>query len=129
MTSLNGEKVSIHNNNNHIARSKCHFPHALHSLVTADAVCFDVDSTVIDEEGIDVLAERLGQGQAVAALTKQTMEGGLPFQDALQVRLNLLQHSVHQIHDCLASNTMTPIPFTPGVHTGQGCWNGHSEQI
>ena len=33
------------------------------------AVCFDVDSTVCAEEGIDILAEFLGQGQAVADLT------------------------------------------------------------
>jgi len=35
----------------------------------SQAVCFDVDSTVCAEEGIDVLAEFLGQGQAVADLT------------------------------------------------------------
>ena len=29
--------------------------HAMEMLSKADAVCFDVDSTVIDEEGIDVL--------------------------------------------------------------------------
>jgi len=32
---------------------------AMYSLYTADAVCFDVDSTVINEEGIDVLADFL----------------------------------------------------------------------
>eukprot|EP01083_Nonionella_stella_P126088 381451_1 len=35
---------------------------AMHSLANADAVCFDVDSTVINEEGIDVLADSLGKG-------------------------------------------------------------------
>jgi len=38
-------------------------------LQNADAVAFDVDSTVCTEEGIDVLADFLGQGQAVADLT------------------------------------------------------------
>ena len=32
---------------------------------TADAVCFDVDSTVVEEEGIDELAEFCGVGEAV----------------------------------------------------------------
>jgi phosphoserine phosphatase len=35
----------------------------------AKVVCFDVDSTVIQEEGIDELAAFKGQGAAVAALT------------------------------------------------------------
>ena len=38
-------------------------------LKKAQAVCFDVDSTVCSEEGIDVLADFLGQGKAVADLT------------------------------------------------------------
>lgn len=33
------------------------------------AVCFDVDSTVCEEEGIDVLAEYCGAGQAVKEWT------------------------------------------------------------
>ena len=38
-------------------------------LRNAHAVCFDVDSTVITEEGIDVLAEFNGAGAAVAEWT------------------------------------------------------------
>lgn len=34
----------------------------------ADAVCFDVDSTVIKEEGIDELAKFCGKGSDVQAL-------------------------------------------------------------
>jgi len=40
-------------------------------LKSADAVCFDVDSTVIEEEGIDMLAAYKGAGNAVAELTKK----------------------------------------------------------
>lgn len=36
---------------------------------TADAVCFDVDSTVCVDEGIDELAEFCGAGKAVAEWT------------------------------------------------------------
>lgn len=35
---------------------------------TADAVCFDVDSTVITQEGIDELAKFVGKGTEVAAM-------------------------------------------------------------
>lgn len=35
---------------------------------SADAVCFDVDSTVIREEGIDELAKFCGVGDAVAEM-------------------------------------------------------------
>ena len=37
----------------------------------SEAVCFDVDSTVITEEGIDSLAAFKGVGQQVADLTTQ----------------------------------------------------------
>ena len=40
-------------------------------LLHAHAVCFDVDSTVITEEGIDVLAEFNGAGAAVAEWTRK----------------------------------------------------------
>ena len=33
-----------------------------------DAVCFDVDSTVLKEEGLDELARFLGKGEEIAAL-------------------------------------------------------------
>lgn len=36
---------------------------------SADAVCFDVDSTVCMDEGIDELAEFCGAGKAVAEWT------------------------------------------------------------
>jgi phosphoserine phosphatase len=44
---------------------------AQRKLLQADAVCFDVDSTVIQDEGIDVLAEFNGAGQAVKEWTQK----------------------------------------------------------
>lgn len=41
------------------------------SLKRAVAVCFDVDSTVITHEGIDLLAEFKGVGKEVADITKK----------------------------------------------------------
>ena len=85
---------------------------AMYALYTADAVCFDVDSTVINEEGIDVLADFLGKGEEVAALTAAAMEGGMKFEDALQARLDLLEPSRKQILDCLEAH---PLELTAGV--------------
>jgi hypothetical protein len=58
---------------------------AKRALSLAQAVCFDVDSTVCTEEGIDVLAEFCGAAEAVAALTSQAMGGSMLFQDAIKV--------------------------------------------
>jgi len=85
---------------------------AIASLTNADAVCFDVDSTVIQEEGIDVLAEYLGKGEEVAALTKQAMEGNTKFDDALRQRLDLLRPSKSDIEGCLQKH---PLQQSPGV--------------
>jgi len=85
---------------------------AMYSLYTADAVCFDVDSTVINEEGIDVLADFLGKGKEVAELTAAAMEGGMKFEDALKARLDLLEPSRQQILDCLVEH---PLELTPGI--------------
>merc|ERR1740138_1547178 len=65
--------------------------HARACIKAADAVCFDVDSTVITTEGIDDLAAFLGCGDKVAALTAQAMGGSMPFHEALALRLSALQ--------------------------------------
>jgi phosphoserine phosphatase len=92
-----------------------HVDDAMYALYHADAVCFDVDSTVIAEEGIDVLAAYLGKGEQVAALTKQAMEGGMKFQDALQQRLELLQPTRPSIQQLLQQDHA--LPLTPHVDT------------
>ena len=85
---------------------------ARHLFSRAQAVCFDVDSTVITEEGIDVLAEFKGAGAAVAELTKKAMGGTVLFQDALAARLQLIQPSAEDVRKCLAAH---PFQLSPGV--------------
>ena len=46
-------------------------PTTLAAWKNADAVCFDVDSTVISEEGINVLAEHCGASKAVDEWTEK----------------------------------------------------------
>jgi phosphoserine phosphatase len=81
-------------------------------LRTAQCVCFDVDSTVITEEGIDMLAGFKGQGAAVAALTAQAMGGHALFQDALRDRLALITPSAADIAEMLKSH---PPTLTSGI--------------
>ncbi|KAG8367634.1 hypothetical protein BUALT_Bualt16G0092600 [Buddleja alternifolia] len=66
-----------------------------------DAVCFDVDSTVCLDEGIDELAEFCGAGKAVAEWTARAMSGSVPFEQALAARLSLFNPSLSQIQDFL----------------------------
>ncbi|EQC33309.1 phosphoserine phosphatase SerB [Saprolegnia diclina VS20] len=80
----------------------------------AEAVCFDVDSTVIQDEGIDVLAAHCGQGDAVSAWTSKAMNGGVKFEDALAARLNIIQPSKAAIDACLAAHPPTKY-LTKGI--------------
>ncbi|KAM7509524.1 hypothetical protein LguiA_019977 [Lonicera macranthoides] len=67
----------------------------------AEAVCFDVDSTVCLDEGIDELAEFCGAGKAVAEWTARAMSGSVPFEEALAARLSLFNPSLSQVQDFL----------------------------
>ena len=53
-------------------------------------VVLDVDSTLIRDEAIDVLAARKGVGGQVAAITERAMSGALDFADSLRARVALL---------------------------------------
>jgi phosphoserine phosphatase len=53
-------------------------------------VVLDVDSTLIRDEAIDVLAERAGVGAQVAAITARAMAGELDFATSLRGRVSLL---------------------------------------
>jgi phosphoserine phosphatase len=57
---------------------------------TKRLVVLDVDSTLIQDEGIDVLAERAGCADEVALITRQAMNGELDFEQSLRARVALL---------------------------------------
>ncbi|KAL0605698.1 Phosphoserine phosphatase [Plecturocebus cupreus] len=79
---------------------------------SADAVCFDVDSTVIREEGIDELAKICGVEDKVSEMTRRAMGGAVPFKDALTERLALIQPSREQVQRLIAEQ---PPHLTPGI--------------
>jgi phosphoserine phosphatase len=82
------------------------------ALRSADAVCFDVDSTVVTVEGIDEFAAFAGKKAEVAALTAAAMGGSVKFQDALAARLGIIQPTTSLLARFLAEH---PFAFTPGV--------------
>lgn len=106
------------------------------SLLRSDAVCFDVDSTVIMYEGIDVLAAFKGVGDQVSELTRRfempssrfvivanvvmiglyvifrAMGGSVLFQDAFRDRLSIIQPSRADFEACLRAH---PVSLSPRV--------------
>lgn len=59
----------------------------------------DVDSTLIQEEGIDLLGEEAGVGAQVADITERAMRGELDFKQALDERVGLLKGLPEAIFD------------------------------
>ncbi|XP_023120296.2 phosphoserine phosphatase isoform X2 [Amphiprion ocellaris] len=78
----------------------------------AEAVCFDVDSTVIKEEGIDELAKFCGVGDAVTEMTRKAMGGSVTFKKALTERLSIIRCSREQVNKLITDH---PPQLTPGV--------------
>lgn len=56
-----GQRVSMEHFNKNVTQ-------AIEILKASDVICFDVDSTVIKEEGIDELAKFCGKGKEVQEL-------------------------------------------------------------
>jgi len=51
---------------------------------------FDVDSTLIEQEVIDLLAQRTPYGDRVSEITRRAMAGEIDFDSALKERVSLL---------------------------------------
>ncbi|MBM7313917.1 phosphoserine phosphatase SerB [Streptococcus suis] len=79
--------------------------------MTKGLLVMDVDSTLILEEGIDLLGEEAGVGEEVAAITERAMRGELDFEEALRERVVLLKGLPVTVFDRI----MEKIHFTPGA--------------
>ncbi|HFI0419716.1 TPA: phosphoserine phosphatase SerB [Streptococcus suis] len=79
--------------------------------MTTGLLVMDVDSTLILEEGIDLLGEEAGVGEQVAAITERAMRGELDFEEALRERVALLKGLPVSVFDRI----MEKIHFTPGA--------------
>ncbi|CAL4114081.1 unnamed protein product, partial [Meganyctiphanes norvegica] len=70
----------------------------------ADCVCFDIDSTVIEDEGLDQLGKFCGKAEEIRKMTEAAMGGGMEFRDALRQRLNLIQPSLETVQKFLSTH-------------------------
>lgn len=72
-------------------------------------VVMDVDSTLISQEVIDLLAEASGVGQEVRAITESAMRGELDFEASLRKRVALLKGQPEtKIFEIAKQVTLTP---------------------
>jgi phosphoserine phosphatase len=76
-------------------------------------VCMDVDSTLVTDEVIELLAEHAGCRHRVAAITEQAMAGQLDFEQALRQRVALLAGLSTEVVDEVAEQLI----LTPGAQT------------
>jgi len=76
-------------------------------------VVMDVDSTLIAQEVIDLLAEASGVGQEVRAITESAMRGDLDFETSLRKRVALLQGQSESI----IAEVAKQVTLTPGART------------
>jgi phosphoserine phosphatase len=76
-------------------------------------IVFDVDSTLIQQEVIEMLAARAGTLDAVAAITDAAMRGELDFAESLHQRVGTLAGLSAEVLDEVAEDVM----LTPGART------------
>ncbi|WP_019318335.1 phosphoserine phosphatase SerB [Streptococcus mutans] len=66
---------------------------------TKGLLVMDVDSTLVQEEVIDLLGDEAGVGQQVADITERAMRGELDFRQALEKRVATLEGLPESIFD------------------------------
>lgn len=74
-------------------------------------ICFDMDSTLIETEVIDELAERAGVGSQVRAITERAMRGEIDFCESFRERVALLKGLDESVMQDIAEH----LPITEGV--------------
>ena len=74
-------------------------------------ICFDMDSTLIQTECIDQLAEKAGVGDKVREITERAMRGEIDFRESFTERVALLKGLDASVMQEVAEN----LPITEGV--------------
>lgn len=74
-------------------------------------ICFDMDSTLIQTECIDELAERAGVGEEVKRITERAMRGEIDFRESFTQRVRLLRGLDVSVMREIAEK----LPITEGV--------------
>ncbi len=70
----------------------------------------DMDSTMIQQECLDELADEAGFGAHVAAITARAMNGELAFEDAINARVALLENLPETVIDKVLETRITATP-------------------
>lgn len=73
-------------------------------------ILFDVDSTLIKQEVIDLLADKSGHGREVQQITARAMKGEIDFAQALSKRVSLLEGLPESVFD----EVISQISFAEG---------------
>jgi phosphoserine phosphatase len=76
-------------------------------------IVFDVDSTLIQQEVIEMLADRVGARDSVAAITEAAMRGEMDFAESLRQRVATLKGLPASVLDDIANE----LELTPGART------------
>ncbi len=79
----------------------------------AHLVVMDVDSTLIQDEVVELLARHANCEPAVAEITARAMAGELDFQESLEARVALLAG----LHESVLDRVQSEIRLTPGART------------
>ena len=74
-------------------------------------ICFDMDSTLIETEVIDELADKAGVGEEVRAITESAMRGEIDFTESFTRRVALLKGLDVSVMNEIAEN----LPITEGL--------------
>ena len=75
----------------HLDVVDCHILSVGHMLRTHKLACFDMDSTLIEQEVIVELAKTAGIGEQVETITEAAMRGEMDFDESFAQRVALLQ--------------------------------------
>ena len=74
-------------------------------------ICFDMDSTLIETEVIDELADRAGVGDKVREITERAMRGEIDFRESFTERVALLKGLDESVMEDIAHK----LPITEGL--------------
>ncbi len=89
----------------------------------------DMDSTMIQQECIDELADEAGVGAYVAAITARAMNGEIDFADALRERVALLKDLATSAIDDVLANRITLMPGGPTLVATMKAHGGYAALV
>ena len=87
----------------HLDVVDCHILSLGHMLRTHKLACFDMDSTLIEQEVIVELAKTAGIGEQVEAITEAAMRGEMDFDESFAQRVALLKGIPTSVLDDICS--------------------------